>query len=55
MLTLSSKPKIWWFHVVVLSSAAEKCTEIRAARAARKQHVYFSFFNQSYSGFLALP
>ena len=35
MLTLSSKPKIWWFHVVVLWSTAKKCTEIRVARAAR--------------------
>ena len=31
----SSKPKIWKFHVVVFWITAEKCTEIRVARAAR--------------------
>ena len=34
MLTLSSKPKLWGFHVAVLWSTAEKCTEIRVVRAA---------------------
>ena len=32
--TLSSKPKNWSFYVVVLTSAGEKCTKMRAARAA---------------------
>ena len=40
IITLSSKPKIWWFYVVVLWSTAKKCMEIGAARTAL---VFFPF------------
>ena len=42
MLTLSSKPQIWWFHVVVVQSTARICAKMRA----HVQHDYFSSFNQ---------
>ena len=29
------KTELWSFYVVVLTSAVEKCTKMRAARAAR--------------------
>ena len=32
--TLSSKPENWSFYVVVLTRTGEKCTKMRAARAA---------------------
>ena len=35
VLPLSSKPQIWWFHVVLMQSTAWIRPKIRAARAAR--------------------
>ena len=32
MFTLSSKPQIWWFHVVVVQRTAKICAKKRAAR-----------------------
>ena len=35
MVTLSSKPQIWWFHVGVMHRISKIFAKIRAARAAR--------------------
>ena len=35
MLTLSSKPQMWLFHVVVLQRTARNYAKVRAALAAR--------------------
>ena len=35
MFTLSLKPEIWKFHVVVWQTTSNNCTKVRAARAAR--------------------
>ena len=49
LCTLSSKPQIWWFYVVVMQNSAQLCAKMPAARAARS----FSSFNQSHC-FVAL-
>ena len=35
MLTLLSKPQIWWFHVIVMQRISKIFSKIHAARAAR--------------------
>ena len=35
MLTLSAKPQMWYFHVVVLQRMTRNYAKERAARAAR--------------------
>ena len=35
MFTLTLKPSIWKFHLVIWQTTSKNCTEVRAARAAR--------------------
>ena len=41
MFTLSLKPEIWKFHVVVWQTTSKNCTKVRAARAARAARLFF--------------
>ena len=45
VMTLSIKPQIWLFHVVVLLTTAKKWTKVKNARAGRAKLLFFCPLN----------